>query len=59
MTNAVAPSKSVYVSHLRRAFLLRAHPDRFRKHSHEIVKDQASIVQALAVSKYVYFELWL
>lgn len=36
-----------YVKTLRRAFLLRIHPDRFRQHSHTIRKEQGSLVQAI------------
>lgn len=36
-----------YVKALRRAFLLRIHPDRFRQHSNQIRKEQASLVQAI------------
>lgn len=36
-----------YVKTLRRAFLLRIHPDRFRQHSNSIRKEQASLVQAI------------
>ena len=35
-----------YVKTLRRAFLLRIHPDRFRQHSNSIRKEQTSLVQA-------------
>mmetsp|Transcript_25386 Transcript_25386/g.37961 ORF Transcript_25386/g.37961 Transcript_25386/m.37961 type:complete len:534 (-) Transcript_25386:793-2394(-) len=45
---AATSSRSGYISYLRRAFLLRAHPDRYRKHSQDVVKGQAAIVQALA-----------
>ena len=40
-------SQSKYISHLRKAFLLRVHPDRFRLHSEEVRKKQADIVQAI------------
>jgi len=36
-----------YVKALRRAFLLRIHPDRFRQHPNKIRKEQASLVQAI------------
>lgn len=41
-------SRSVYVGKLRRAFLLRAHPDRFRNHSPKIRRQQANLLQALS-----------
>ncbi|KAG7364411.1 protein of unknown function DUF4461 containing protein [Nitzschia inconspicua] len=41
-------SRSVYVAQLRRAFLLRAHPDRFRRQSSEIRKQQSVLLQALS-----------
>src|SRR3569623_229929 len=41
-------SRSVYLSHLRRAFLLRVHPDRFRNHSASVRSQQATLVQALS-----------
>lgn len=41
-------TRSGYISYIRRAFLLRAHPDRYRKHSQNVVKEQAAIIQALA-----------
>lgn len=40
-------SRSVYLSRLRRAFLLRVHPDRFRNHPSTVRSDQASVVKAL------------
>ena len=39
---------SVYVSRLRRAFLLRVHPDRFRGESDKVKRQQAKLVQALS-----------
>jgi Domain of unknown function (DUF4461) len=41
-------SRSVYVAQLRRAFLLRAHPDRFRRRPTEIRKQQSVLLQALS-----------
>jgi uncharacterized protein YejL (UPF0352 family) len=41
-------SRSVYLSHVRRAFLLRVHPDRFRNHPASVRSQQASLVQALS-----------
>ncbi|KAL7473391.1 hypothetical protein ACHAXS_013843 [Conticribra weissflogii] len=43
-----ATTRSGYVSRLRRAFLLRVHPDRFRAQSADVRKDQATLVQALS-----------
>lgn len=41
-------TRAAYMSHLRRAFLLRVHPDRFRMHpSESLRKNQASAIQAL------------
>ena len=40
-------SRLKYVSHLRKAFLLRVHPDRFRSLSPSIQKNQADVVQKL------------
>lgn len=39
---------SVYISRLRRAFLLRVHPDRFRSRSEQVRKQQATLVQVLS-----------
>lgn len=39
--------RSDYVSRLRRAFLLRAHPDRFRSHPPSVRRRQAELVQAI------------
>ncbi|KAL9189109.1 hypothetical protein ACHAXT_011599 [Thalassiosira profunda] len=39
---------SVYVSRLRRAFLLQVHPDRFRGESDKVKRQQAKLVQALS-----------
>ncbi len=45
-TRASAGKASTYVSRLRRAFLLRVHPDRFgSRYSDQIRKQQASLVQ--------------
>jgi hypothetical protein len=38
-------SRSVYVAHLRRAFLLRAHPDRFRRQDESIRQQQSVLLQ--------------
>eukprot|EP00934_Nitzschia_sp_Nitz4_P009280 Nitzschia sp. Nitz4//scaffold44_size153857//69347//70879//NITZ4_002722-RA/size153857-processed-gene-0.102-mRNA-1//-1//CDS//3329552160//9270//frame0 len=40
-------SRSVYVAQLRRAFLLRAHPDRFRNFDEDVRRGQATLLQAL------------
>jgi Domain of unknown function (DUF4461) len=40
-------SRTAYLSKLRRAFLLRVHPDRFRHHSAVPTEPQASLVKAL------------
>ena len=40
-------SRSVYVGQVRRAFLLRAHPDRFRKHTPSIRQRQSTLLQKL------------
>lgn len=45
---ASASNRTAYVSRLRRAFLLRAHPDRFRSHSQSLRKGQAKLIQALS-----------
>ena len=47
---ATAPPlcRSVYVSRIRRAFLLRVHPDRFRGESVSVQAQQSSITQAVA-----------
>ena len=44
---ALAGKTSLYVSRLRRAFLLQVHPDRFRSHSDAVRKQQANLVQGL------------
>lgn len=44
---AASLSRSVYISRLRRAFLLKIHPDRFRNHSANTRSKQASLVKAL------------
>jgi hypothetical protein len=41
-------SRSVYLARLRRAFLLRVHPDQFRTRSVDIRVGQAALVKALA-----------
>ncbi len=41
----LASKRSDYVANLRRAFLLRVHPDRFRSHSENIKKIQAEAIQ--------------
>jgi Domain of unknown function (DUF4461) len=41
-------SRSVYVSRLRRAFLLRAHPDRFRSFESEVRQQQETLVKAIS-----------
>ena len=43
--NPISPS--AYVSRLRRAFLLNAHPDRFGSHSSKIRLDQGKLLQAI------------
>ncbi len=44
---AALPSRSAYVARLRRAFLLRVHPDRFRTQP-RLIKEQSSLIQALS-----------
>lgn len=44
---AATPSRSAYVARLRRAFLLRVHPDRFRTQP-KLIKEQSSLIQALS-----------
>lgn len=44
---AAASARSAYLSRLRRAFLLRAHPDRFRSHPDSVRRRQAELVQAI------------
>jgi hypothetical protein len=39
---------SVYISRLRRAFLLRVHPDRFRLRSDAVRKENATLLQSLS-----------
>lgn len=39
---------SRYISRLRRAFLLRVHPDRFRAQSEHVRREQAVLVQMLS-----------
>jgi hypothetical protein len=41
-------SRSVYVDKLRRAFLLRAHPDKFRSHGASIRLSQTNLLKALS-----------
>jgi Domain of unknown function (DUF4461) len=41
-------SRTAYLTQLRRAFLLRVHPDRFRNHTTVQTQQQASLVKALA-----------
>jgi hypothetical protein len=48
MSTTKLQSRSVYVAQLRRAFLLRAHPDRFRLQNASIRRGQAKILQALS-----------
>jgi hypothetical protein len=40
--------RPVYLARIRRAFLLRVHPDRFRNHSATVRNNQANLVKALA-----------
>lgn len=47
MSSTAPISRSVYLSRLRRAFLLRVHPDRFRTRDASIRMAQASLVKAL------------
>ena len=47
-STASTASRSVYVSRLRRAFLLRAHPDRFRSFEPLIRKRQETLVKAIS-----------
>jgi hypothetical protein len=42
----LAAKRIKYVSHIRRAFLLRAHPDRFRSHPASLRKIQAEAIQS-------------
>lgn len=44
--------RTAYISHLRRAFLLRAHPDRFRSQPDSVRKIQAEAIQAFQVRTY-------
>ena len=46
-SNRATLSRSVYVDRLRRAFILRCHPDQFRQHSDVIRKQQSVLLQAL------------
>lgn len=48
MGSSACSSRSVYLSKLRRAFLLRVHPDRFRTKHPKVVRNQATLVQALS-----------
>jgi Domain of unknown function (DUF4461) len=41
-------SRTAYLTQLRRAFLLRVHPDRFRNHTTLQTQQQSSLVKALA-----------
>lgn len=41
-------TRSTYVSRLRKAFLLRAHPDRYRSEEPSVRRRQADLVQAMA-----------
>lgn len=43
-----ASSRALYLSRLRRAFLLRVHPDRFRMYDSDIRVRQATLVKALS-----------
>ncbi|KAL3794501.1 hypothetical protein HJC23_013503, partial [Cyclotella cryptica] len=47
-STATKISRSIYISRLRRAFLLRVHPDRFRTQSNQVRKEQATLVQVLS-----------
>lgn len=42
-------SRSLYVNRLRRAFILRCHPDQFRQHSDAIRKQQSVLLQVRSV----------
>ena len=41
-------TRSMYVARLRRAFILRAHPDKFRKHTTTIRQQQSVLLQSLS-----------
>lgn len=47
-SSTVAQPRSVYVARLRRAFLLRVHPDRFRAYPQAIRRQQADLVHAMS-----------
>ena len=47
-SSASQQPRSVYVARLRRAFLLRVHPDRFRSSSPDIRRRQADLVHAMS-----------
>ena len=44
----VLATRAAYLNRIRRAFLLRVHPDRFRTQSAQIQQGQAQLVQALS-----------
>ncbi|VEU33509.1 unnamed protein product [Pseudo-nitzschia multistriata] len=46
--SAAIVSRSVYTDRLRRAFILRCHPDRFRRYDEKIRKQQSVLLQALS-----------
>mmetsp|Transcript_5236 Transcript_5236/g.10064 ORF Transcript_5236/g.10064 Transcript_5236/m.10064 type:complete len:522 (-) Transcript_5236:19-1584(-) len=45
--NKTIVSRSVYIDRLRRAFILRCHPDRFRRYDEKIRKQQSVLLQVL------------
>ena len=50
-SNKAIVSPSVYVNRLRRAFILRCHPDQFRQHDDAIRKQQGVLLQVRPSSK--------
>jgi hypothetical protein len=47
-TSKTIVSRSVYVARLRRAFILRCHPDQFRQYDDTIRKQQSRVLQSLS-----------
>ena len=46
-TSKTIVSRSIYVARLRRAFILRCHPDQFRQYDDTIRKQQSRVLQSL------------
>ena len=51
-------SRSAYINRLRRAFILRCHPDRFRQHDDAIRKQQSVLLQVREANHQIECNIW-